>query len=1182
MEAPPAPKKARRSEVSRMQDESVLCDDDEEDSPFTLYFVDLPNEPTVKEIRNLEELFKTAKAVGIMPEWIDSDALEDLQKSEDFFVLPCFRGKLFRKLQARKLKVYGPPIVLESIEDGKQLPQWNHPVYSSVFQDVKISFTGLNLTKKQELYEKIGWMCGVVGDALYHETTHLVTEKAEQTEKYKAAVNNSIKLMRIGWIDDLWETSQTTMGRFSALSRDSVNSYALRVFEGLEMAITSIDGADRTNFIQLIEDHGGKVPGTMSKTRCSYLISDKITGVKYAKAVEWKSMQIVQSRWIRKCVDLGHLVDAGKYHPKYLTADHIRSSTPKRDANVTESVPDISSIAGHGGRLGTSSFNSSIPQMDQSYQHQSGSSFISFASTSKIPSSTFTNNDSTLGRSGSGVRDGISTPIARVQTTPLIRYPTTQTASVQNIADVISDPIDELRKNIDDGLGDLFENCMFYICGVDESRMEKWRRFLNETGATRVAKFTSATNVVVVSPNQQERITIRKHLHQEDIAIVTVGWVVECVKQRKMISVEGYQWTENTADESQSSQSQLQPVRPQPLPRTSSKSTIPYGKTSGPSSTSTQVGIFSYHTYCVHCSVDQEVSDDLKEKIPLNGGKLMDDPDYAEFVIFGHSGPMHELISFDAVVTDFYIYASIGNNRFLNRSCYPLFVPLPRPPILIFNQRGFQLKCKDPFLRDRVRDIIEDNGGRIVEQLEPKDFIIMIDAEDNPPRYHSRTLDFSWIIASVSRCRLQPIDNFLYKNNTRPLSGFQRDDDLWEKCSREKNNSTQEMEVEVEDRHRVQDLPVETGNGNIGDMTTPYVNPYFPDLRKPYTMNLQLDGVSEYINNMESPARETQETLTTSRVGSILRKAVVNTGRNEDFEDEPSTCHLIRPRVPENRKTVSSTPVLVRDVNRSMRYMPMDESFADQNQEHEDLNRRYAMNPRFLLSVSNMDPQRAADLQETIMKLGGTIEREFNKDVTHLIASNMQRAPKVLCSIAAGKWCLTPDYVTKSAEVGRWLDEKSFEWTREKLLACSKKNESLKERDSRKVSENLAAVCGLWRQRVAEMPVTFSVSMENRQNGAFSDWRCVIHLDDKRAGVFSSILEAGGAIVHSISEYVEVSTLKPNIVLASKEFPWNPQSAVLLKRDNIPIYVFDILYDFLIDRDNLNRTKFWHNVYMKA
>lgn len=111
-----------------------------------------------------------------------------------------------------------------------------------------------------------------------------------------------------------------------------------------------------------------------------------------------------------------------KYHPKYLTADHIRSSTPKRDANVTESVPDISSIAGHGGRLGTSSFNSSIPQMDQSYQHQSGSSFISFASTSKIPSSTFTNNDSTLGRSGSGVRDGMYVKTEILERTMNFRY----------------------------------------------------------------------------------------------------------------------------------------------------------------------------------------------------------------------------------------------------------------------------------------------------------------------------------------------------------------------------------------------------------------------------------------------------------------------------------------------------------------------------------------------------------------------------------------------------------------------------------------------------------------------------------------------------------------------------------------------------------------------------------------
>ena len=76
-----------------------------------------------------------------------------------------------------------------------------------------------------------------------------------------------------------------------------------------EMAITSIDGTDRANLMQLVEEHGGKVYGNMSKPRCTHLISDKTSGKKYTKAVEWKTIKIVQTRWIRKCIDLGHLID---------------------------------------------------------------------------------------------------------------------------------------------------------------------------------------------------------------------------------------------------------------------------------------------------------------------------------------------------------------------------------------------------------------------------------------------------------------------------------------------------------------------------------------------------------------------------------------------------------------------------------------------------------------------------------------------------------------------------------------------------------------------------------------------------------------------------------------------------------------------------------------------------------
>ena len=62
---------------------------------------------------------------------------------------------------------------------------------------------------------------------------------------------------------------------------------------------------------------------------------------------------------------------------------------------------------------------------------------------------------------------------------------------------------------------------------------------MNETGATRAPKFESATNVVVIAPNQQERMALRKFMQQEDIAIVTAQWGVECVKRRTMVPADG-------------------------------------------------------------------------------------------------------------------------------------------------------------------------------------------------------------------------------------------------------------------------------------------------------------------------------------------------------------------------------------------------------------------------------------------------------------------------------------------------------------------------------------------------------------------------------------------------------------------------------------------------------------------
>ncbi|EGT50836.1 hypothetical protein CAEBREN_25993 [Caenorhabditis brenneri] len=142
--APPAPKKARKSENKI---ELVDISDDETDSPFTLYFVSLPD-VNVTEKKHLEEVFKVAKKAGLQPERIDSEDLARLTYSDDSFVVPCFRGKLFNEILKKNIKIYGPPIVFECIHEGKQLPRPGHPVFSSVFEGARISFTSVEPERK--------------------------------------------------------------------------------------------------------------------------------------------------------------------------------------------------------------------------------------------------------------------------------------------------------------------------------------------------------------------------------------------------------------------------------------------------------------------------------------------------------------------------------------------------------------------------------------------------------------------------------------------------------------------------------------------------------------------------------------------------------------------------------------------------------------------------------------------------------------------------------------------------------------------------------------------------------------------------------------------------------------------------------------------------------------------------
>jgi len=58
------------------------------------------------------------------------------------------------------------------------------------------------------------------------------------------------------------------------------------------------------------------------------------------------------------------------------------------------------------------------------------------------------------------------------------------------------------------------------------------------------------------------------------------------------------------------------------------------------------------------------------------------------------------------------------------------------------------------------------------------------------------------------------------------------------------------------------------------------------------------------------------------------------------------------------------------------------------------------------------------------MKVAGPLEAD---KATHLVLAEPKRTMKLLRAVARGAWVLTPDWVTASAEAGRWVDEAPYE-----------------------------------------------------------------------------------------------------------------------------------------------------------
>lgn len=66
---------------------------------------------------------------------------------------------------------------------------------------------------------------------------------------------------------------------------------------------------------QAIEENGGKYAMDMEKGICTHLITDKIVGDKYKYANLWGDIHVVNTRWLRKCLERKMRLPESYYHP---------------------------------------------------------------------------------------------------------------------------------------------------------------------------------------------------------------------------------------------------------------------------------------------------------------------------------------------------------------------------------------------------------------------------------------------------------------------------------------------------------------------------------------------------------------------------------------------------------------------------------------------------------------------------------------------------------------------------------------------------------------------------------------------------------------------------------------------------------------------------------------------------
>ncbi|CAJ0592484.1 unnamed protein product [Cylicocyclus nassatus] len=821
MSAPGAPKKPRLSH--KRQSSSTFTEvHDENIEPVNVFCVE-PNNSIVTsdEAEYFRETFALVNSHGLGAVWIsEQTALEVSSCDESFYFLAAFRGPVFEHLKGLGVNLYGAHAVRHTLNIGGALPRWDFPVYSLNLTGACVCFTGLPVGKRDELKMKINYMNGIVSPGLTEKVTHLVTDYCDtQSKKYTEARRMCLPIMSPLWIEKAWEASQKfSLENFT--STELNQRYRTPIFNRMVVTATGIGGDERIDIARLVELNGGRFSGDMKRNECTHLIADHMRGAKYKKAREWGSVKIVRASWLRKSIQAGYVLPEGAFDPERRN----RCSTPVLTTRVPEPDElDCSVIPGNGGRLDNSTFNTQISKHNED------------------PAPDLERTPLTL------VRTNIRREGSRHRLTP----------SIQNA----HDPINELDDACLKGDFDFLEGCRVWICGAEQTNLDKWKKILDRSGATRVGGMEAASHIVVVSASTTERARLLQ-AKSNGAHVIRADWIVACCREKDLISMEEYVWdpedtilhtgsvhpsnvTGNVETPRRNETAALWPTSA----ATTSKELVasdylnlaPVKNSATPDISnlfryllvllllSTKLHFFralKFRMWRVTPVAEAQTSKEIRSA----GGTVVpsDDASYVHYLVCDHieCGNLPLKGSYDQIVTVFFVKNCLLNNRILKISSHPLYRPIPAVEgSQVFLNTVIVVSCFSEYERLVLSELTKRFGGRVQESLTKRSKGELLAVTHvvggsegervlEARRQNFKVVDPSWIIESIINDKLLKEDHFPLRDEAY-ASYEGRTDYLWPEAEQIKRRSCVEpaddfSDLIVEELHAYPDDKVTT------------------------------------------------------------------------------------------------------------------------------------------------------------------------------------------------------------------------------------------------------------------------------------------------------------------------------------------------------------------------------------